>query len=63
MIREIDHFNVVGGIILENGMKIFLYDNGVAEGLDGQRYVCKYIEHKGDNRVDDWIEVIGWEKI
>lgn len=63
MIKEVDHFNVVSGIILEDGMKIFLYDDGVAEGLDGQKYVCKYVEHKGFNHVYDWIEVVGWEKM
>lgn len=61
MIKELEHFNVVTGIKLENGMKIFLYENGVAEGLDGKKYVCKCVEHKGSNHVEDWLEVVGWE--
>lgn len=63
MIKEVGQFSVLGGIILENGEKIFLYDDGYAEGFDGQKYQCKYIEHKGVNPVKDWIEIIGWEMI
>jgi len=61
MIRALEHFDVVTGIKLENGMKIFLYEDGIAEGIDGQKYICKYIEHKGNSSVEDWLEVVGWE--